>query len=258
LKRKPAHASQYSSIHVAAVGLALALSQGGCSSDGSASGDVSPAGRYSRVEAAMGTVSVTYSLPGSTKVTSLSYWITGPSGAVNVLTSATLSVKSSNSGSFNIGNVLAGNWAIVLTAAPGGGVTCSGTGSFTVSGNGTTPVMIAMQCSASDAGSGWAAIGSNPYVCGTANFVSAVPAETTVGNSVLLTGGGTAPDPTAITYAWSAPSGSFDTPNAASTHFKCTTAGPVTVTFTVGDGAPADAGACDPAVSTRTAQILCD
>jgi hypothetical protein len=236
--------------------LALAISQGGCSSDGSSPGAVSLGGRSSRLEAVTGSVSVEFSLPGGAKATSLSYWITGPDGAVNVLTSATVNVKSSTSGSFPIGNVLAGNWAILVTAAPSSGVTCSGTASFTVSGNGTTGVPVSLDCSSPD--SGWVAIGSNPYACGTANFVSAVPSEATVGNSVLLTGGGTAPNPASITYAWSAPSGSFDTPNAASTHFRCTSAGAVTVTFTVGDGAAVDAGTCDPTLSSRTAQIVCD
>jgi hypothetical protein len=240
-------------------------SQGSCSSDGSSSGQLSVTELHdgtpwlgASVDAVVGTLTVQYAFPGGTKASSINYWVTGPDAGVNILANATVSVGNGTSGTFNIGNIPAGTWALVLTAAPGGGVTCSGTANFSSSGKGTVTVPVNLQCSSSDAGSGWAAIASNPYACGTAGFASAVPSETTVGHSVLLTGSGTAPNPAAITYAWSAPSGSFDTPTAASTHFTCTSAGAVTVTFAVGDGAPADAGTCDPALSTTTAKILCD
>jgi hypothetical protein len=57
---------------------------------------------------------------------------------------------------------------------------------------------------------------------------------------------------------WSAPSGTFDTPNAASTNFTCTAAGLVAVTLTVSDGPVPDGGACNPALSTDTVQVHCD
>ena len=81
-----------------------------------------------------------------------------------------------------------------------------------------------------------------------------------MGSSVALSGSATGPgvDAGSITYAWTAPSGTFDTPTAASANFTCAVAGPVAVTLTVSDGPVPDGGACNPALSTQTVQIQCD
>ena len=67
-----------------------------------------------------------------------------------------------------------------------------------------------------------------------------------------------APVAASLTYAWSAPSGSFDHPGASSTNFTCTVAGPVPITLTVGDGPVPNGAACSAELSTRTVTVQCD
>ena len=97
------------------------------------------------------------------------------------------------------------------------------------------------------------------YDCATWGSVSVSPSETTLGHSVWpASATATAVNPAALTYAWSAPSGTFSAPTAASTSYTCATQGVVTLTLTVGDGAIPAGGACDPARSTTTVQVTCD
>jgi phospholipase C len=87
--------------------------------------------------------------------------------------------------------------------------------------------------------------------CPVVNSAIATPDTAVVGSSVLVSGSASGPNVGALTYAWSAPSGTFDTPNAAQANFTCAVQGPVTLTLTVNDGAlTADGGTCDPATST--------
>jgi len=88
-----------------------------------------------------------------------------------------------------------------------------------------------------DSGSVQVDAGVLPGICPSIDGIEANPQETTVGHSVLLSASASSFDPGAtITYAWSAPSGTFDTLTAADVHFTCTTRGLVTVTLTIADG----------------------
>jgi len=92
--------------------------------------------------------------------------------------------------------------------------------------------------------------------CPVVNAATATPDTAAVGSSVLVSASASGPSVGTLTYAWSAPSGTFDTPKAAQANFTCTTLGPVTLTLTVGDGAlTADGGACEPAVTT--VDVMC-
>jgi phospholipase C len=86
--------------------------------------------------------------------------------------------------------------------------------------------------------------------------VSVAVADLAVGNSFAVSGSASsASDAGTLTYDWSAPSGSFDTPTAAKANFACGTPGPVTLTLTVGDSAVTDGGSCKAAVDT--VQVTC-
>src|SRR6185437_5337440 len=115
-----------------------------------------------------------------------------------------------------------------------------------------------LQCSAAGADAGSVAINGQTFNCGTANGVSALPSETTVGNSVALTASGTGSDLSRLSFSWSAPSGTFSAPTSSATNFTCTTPGPVTVTVSVGDGPVPDGGSCNASAATTSVVIDCD
>jgi len=69
----------------------------------------------------------------------------------------------------------------------------------------------------------------------------------------------TGPDPSAITYQWSAPAGTLANATAANATFTCpATPGDVTITLTVGDGAVPQGAACPVASSTTTLIVTCN
>ena len=185
--------------------------------------------------------------------------MTGPNGASTVVSTGTVSVGSSQTISFQIGGIPAGtNYAIALTGTTtDGSVTCSGSAPFSVTARTTTNVSVTLQCSAAASQSGSALINGGTFNCGTVTSVSSAPAETTLGNSVAVSASAVGPNSGSLTYAWSAPSGTFDTPGASRANFTCTQPGPVTLTVSVTDGAIPDGSTCT-AASTSTIQVTCD
>jgi hypothetical protein len=115
-----------------------------------------------------------------------------------------------------------------------------------------------LQCNAAIAEAGSVFINGMTSSCAAVSALSAIPADVTVGHSVAVSGVATGPNPTGLTYAWSAPSGSFDTPAAAQASYTCAAAGPVTLTLTVADGAVFDGGTCNAALATQTVQVRCE
>lgn len=66
---------------------------------------------------------------------------------------------------------------------------------------------------------------------------TASPPMAPVGAMITVTVAANDPDPKdKLTYAWSAPSGTFATPTAAGTMYTCATVGPQTLTVKVSDG----------------------
>jgi phospholipase C len=84
-----------------------------------------------------------------------------------------------------------------------------------------------------------------------------VPTEVIVGNPIAVTATGTGPNPGALSYAWSAPSGTFSAPNSQVSNFTCSTAGTVTLTVTLTDGAVPSGSTCPTSTST-TVNVTCD
>jgi phospholipase C len=239
----------------------MAGAQVGCSSPGASgvegSGGIdngqSPSGE-------LGSVGMQLTLPGGEQVNSVNWTVTGPNGASTVVQSGMVNVGSSTTVSFLIGGIPAGaSYTITLSGtSTDGTVTCAGSAMFNTTARTTTNVNVALQCSTPTPEAGSALVNGTTFNCATWNSVSASPAETTVGNAVALSALATGPDPSSVTYAWSAPSGTFDNASAAAPHFTCTANGPVTVTLAVTDGAVPDGSSCNAATSVATVQVQCD
>ncbi len=208
----------------------------------------------------MGTIGMRLTLPGGEIINTLTYTITGPNGASTLVKQDTLSVQNSQSIAFQVGGIPAGSgYTVKLSGASADGtVTCAGSAQFSVVAQMTTSVTALLQCNVGAPDAGSAAVSVQPFNCGVAGGVSASPSDTSVGNSVALTGTAVGVDPGSLTYAWSAPSGSFSAPTAASTRFTCAVPGPVVVTLSVADGPLPDGTACDPTRSTSTVLVDCD
>jgi hypothetical protein len=245
---------------LSAVGAAsLAAVEVGCSST-NGSGSSRPSEPVATENT--GTLGMQLTLPGGQQVNSVAWRITGPNGASTVVQSGTVNLQNSQGISFLVGGIPAGNnYTIVLTGtSTDGTATCVGSVTFNLTARTTTNVSVLLQCNTPPSEAGSVLVKGTVYSCASVSSLSASPAETNVGSSVALSGSATGPgaDAGSITYAWSAPSGTFDSPSTPSANFTCSAAGPVTVTLTVSDGPVPDGGACNPALSTQTVQVQCD
>jgi hypothetical protein len=242
---------------VAGAGLmaVLAGQQIGCSSGSSSNG---PSGSESE---STGAVGMELTLPGGEMLSTVTWTITGPNGASTVVQQGSVNVQNTNKIAFTVGGIPAGSgYSITITGTTtDGAVTCSGSATFSIVARTTTNVTVLMRCVSPGADSGSAAFNGQTFNCATANGIAASPSEATVGGSMALTATpASAPDPTAVTYAWSAPSGTFSAASGQSTTFTCTAPGAVTITLTVADGPVPSGASCDPAASTITLQVQCD
>jgi uncharacterized protein YjiK len=205
-----------------------------------------------------GTVGMSLTIPGGEQVNAIQWTITGPNGASTVVKSGTVNVQNSAAVSFQVGGIpVGGGYTVTLSgSSTDGSVSCLGSSGFAVMTRATTNVSVVLVCNAAASEAGSSAIHGQTYDCPFVNGLSAAPAETTVGHSVTVSGSAIGPNPAALTYAWSAPSGSFDTPAAAQANYTCAAAGPVTLTLTASDGAVPDGGSCTG--NTQSVQVQCD
>ncbi len=251
-----------SALLAAAGAAAVSFSDLGCSSpgvdaNGASPGAGTPAGGISKN---LGSIGMDLTIPGGQQLTTVSWTLTGPNGAATVVQSGSVNVQNSQALSFVVGGIPSGSgYGIALAGTTTDGAsTCAGSAQFSVGARTTTNVSVQLQCSTPAADSGSVLVTGNTFNCATWSSLSAAPSETTVGSAVTVSASAIAPNQSAITYAWSAPSGSFDTPSASSAHFTCTAPGPVTLTVTVGDGPVGDGGTCNTSLSTATLQVVCD
>ena len=240
------------------------LPQIGCSSTPELGGRAAPADKAAAGSspvsgATTGEVSLQLTLPGGQGLTLVSWTITGPNGASTLVQSGSVNLSNANAINFLVGGIAAGSgYTISLSGtSTDGTVTCVGSATFAVTGRATTTVVVPLQCSTAAADAGSALINGSTYNCASISSVAVSPTETAVGTSSTLTALATGPNPSGLTYAWSAPSGTFSASNAANTTFTCTVPGVVTLTLTAGDGALSDGGSC-PATSTTTVQVTCE
>lgn len=262
MRKKTLHSILKTSALVIGGGLAaaFALPQVGCSSGGPAGeSSVGSGAPGADSQGGTGQVGVALTLPGNEAVNSVDYTITGPNGYT---LGNSVPVQNSTTISFVIGGIPAGNnYSITISGqSTDGMVTCSGSATFSVVARTITTVSDALQCNATVPEAGAVSVNASTYACASTfqGAISASPSQTVLGGSVALqASGAAAPNPSALTYTWSAASGTFSAPNSPTTNFTCTTPGQVTITATVGDGTvPDGAPAC--ATSSATVLVTCD
>jgi hypothetical protein len=212
----------------------------------------------------MGGASVTASwtlpgLPGEEQIATLSWMLTHPGEAGMRMQSGTVAV-SSDPATFLLGSLEpSASYTISVSGTSTDGATiCTSSTGLKIQPNQTTNVSMTLACMPSSPDAGYAQVNGATFNCGTLSSVSVLPAEVRVGFSVAVSASATGPDPSSVTYAWSAPSGAFSAPASASTTFTCTAAGVVPLTLQIGDGPLPDGSACDPARSTATVSVICD
>jgi phospholipase C len=245
-----------SAILLGAVGVgAIAASQVGCSASPGTTGSELGGGEENG-----GSVGMHLTLPGGEQVNTVNWTITGPNGASTVVQSGSVNVASSSSIQFLVGGIPAAtNYSIALSAVTIDGlVTCTGSATFNTVARMTTNVSVTLQCNSPTPDSGAALITATTFNCATVTAMSAVPAEVIAGNPVTVSAAATGPNLGAVTYQWSAPSGTFGSPNSAVTSYTCAAGAgaSVNLTVTASDGAIPDGGACPSATSTVT--VTCD
>jgi hypothetical protein len=255
-----------------AVGAASAAAiQAGCSSTNEPGASQEPAAgspptgpSSTPTDDSTGRVGMQLTLPGGEQVNSVSWVVTSPSadGGSTVVQTGTVNLQNSETISFLIGGIPAGNnYTITLSGSSADGTaTCVGSAQFDTSARTTTNVSVLLQCNTPPSEAGSAQVNGAFYSCASVSSISVSPAETIVGHSVAVSASAAGPlgDGGVLGYAWTATSGSFDTPNAASANFTCSAAGAVTLTLTVSDGPVPDGGSCNPALATETVQVQCD
>jgi hypothetical protein len=247
-----------------ALAVAVAAGAGACSAG--APGDAQPASNTSDTSPGAsapvnpnitGSLQLRLTLPGGESIENVSWAITGPDGLSSVVQSGTQTVNAL-AVNFLVGSLpAASGYRIALSGSSANGVTCTGGEDFAVMAHATTTVGVAMACSSAPAGSIGTLVNGQTYDCAAITGVSASPTTLSVGGSVTLSATADAPVMSELTYAWSAPSGSFSAPSSAQSSFQCTAPGTVSLTVTVADGPLPDGAVCNPATTTMSIPVTC-
>jgi len=235
-----------------------ALAVGCLSADGSSA--AAPDRSQAAADEQVGTLGMTLVLPGGQSLNTVAWSISGPNGSGIIVQQGTVNVPNSLTISFTVGGLPPGsNYVIALSGISTDGlVSCAGSAQFNVTARATTNVTDLLQCNAPLSEAGSLAVAGQFYDCASWSAVTVTPSEQAVGMPLALLAKAAGDNPGAITYAWSAPSGTFSSPSSATTNYTCAAPGVVTVTLVVGDGAIPDGGSCSASLTTTTAQVLCD
>jgi len=205
-----------------------------------------------RPQGDVGTVGVALQLAPGVTVNSASYSISGPGGFTKT---GTIDVSHSSTISATIPGLPAGNgFTITLNAnATTGNAACVGSAMFNVTAGGTTNVTVHLTCQEAPRTGGISVTGT-VNVCPVVDGVSANPSDVTVGSTIALsvTAHDSDAGPAALSYSWTASSGTLAPATGASPTFTCKNPGPATITVTASDG---DATAGCP--GTASVQVHC-
>lgn len=209
------------------LGLMSAIAVQGCESDNR------PTTAAGEAATALGAVTLGLVLPDGSQVSAVDYQITRSGVPVRA---GTMSVGSDGIASIYLTGFDAGTgYHVVLTAARDGGTACRGEVDFAVTEQSTIVVNVVMQCDDLSV-DGNVTINGQFNVCPKVTSTTATPLTAFVGSSIALTATASDRDGDPVSFVWSAPGGTFSTPNAASTSFTCTAAGDFAVTVSVNDG----------------------
>ncbi|HYQ43041.1 MAG TPA: PKD domain-containing protein [Polyangiaceae bacterium] len=227
---------------VLVAGLAFSAALSGCSS--------APEASTTDAEG-VGSIGLNLQVGGAT-LEVVNYSIVGPDDYTK---SGSLEVADSTVVSAVLGGLPVGNgYTITLSGISTDEATsCTGSGAFDIVAHETSAVSVHMLCHQS-ATTGSVQVGGTFNVCPVVDGITASPAEVLVGGTISLTASAHDSDaaPSALSYAWTADSGSFDDATSNAPSFTCTAPGSVTVTLSVSDGDPAPSCA-----ATATATITC-
>ena len=253
-------------MNVRLLSLALALAAGAAACSGGDTDDPRAGSTSSKTASGAsgpvnpnitGSIQLELTLPGGESIEQISWAISGPNGLSSVVTSGKQTVNAL-AVSFLVGSLpAASDYRITLSGSSSNGVTCTGGDDFGVSAQETTTVAVAMACSSAPAGSVGTLVNGQTYDCAALTGVTASPTTLSVGGSVTLVATADAPVASNLTYAWSAPSGSFSAPASAESNFECTAPGTVPLSVLVADGPLPDGAVCNPATTTMTVPVTC-
>lgn len=230
--------------------LSSALSLGFCLAVVACGSEGAPATSHPSTEQA-GEGSLGLTLTSGATLSSVSYTIIGPAsfskaGSLDVSHSTTLSGL--------IGGIPGGaGYVITLSASTAdASLTCGGSATFNVTPRQTTPVSVAVTCK-EPAKTGSLLVNGALNVCPVVDGLNLTPSELIVGGSVVVNAAAHDADagPTALSYQWTASSGTLSSTNAQNPTFTCTAAGTATLTLKVSDGDPT-ADCADSATATVT------
>lgn len=137
-----------------------------------------------------------------------------------------------------IGAVPAGHgYTVTLSTDLGSAGTCHGVSTpFTVVANETTAVSVLLLCRALTS-SGSAIVGGVMDLCPVVAAFSISPLSVAVGATIDVSAVGFDADPAdVVAYTWTSTGGTFESPHAPTTRFRCLSLGQHAITITVDDG----------------------
>jgi hypothetical protein len=203
-----------------------------------------------------GVVGLDLTLPGGVRIDAVHYVVSNAQG--HVVAQGNIDVRHSLVIRATLTLPAGTGYTMALSAtSTDGSVTCSGTSApFDVSAHGSLSVRVDLSCRTAGSASGVVTVSGTTSNCATLQTLTVNSAETTVGSSVALSATATAPDLSSLTFAWSAPSGTFSSTTSPAPTFTCTAPGPVAITLAVGDGPGPNGGAACGQIETTTVQ--CD
>ena len=209
-----------------------------------------------------GEIALKLTLASGQSLNSVGYTITGPGGYAKT---GSIDVSRSTKLATTIGGIPNGTgYSISLSGTTtDGGTACNGSTSFSVTAHQTTTVAVAVLCK-EQTRTGTVAINGTLNICPVVDGISANPSEAYVGAPVALQALAHDSDagPVALSYQWTATSGTLSSATAQNPTFTCGSAGSATVTVTVSDGDPAatcaDAYSATITCSTPVCAANCD
>lgn len=211
---------------LSALGVVSALSTQGCGSESGRSVDSDDA-------RALGDVSLGLVLPDGSEVTSVSYLVTRSGTEVR---SGVMQVGADGRASVTVTGLEPGaGYRVVLNAPRDAGLPCVGDADFSVSPSATTNVDVVLQCDDLSADT-TVTVDGTFNICPKVTSTTASPLVAFVGSDIALTASARDRDNDPVSFAWSAASGTFSAPSAATTSYRCTSAGVQTLTVSVSDG----------------------
>ena len=182
-----------------------------------------------------GSLGFALTMPGNSILNSVTYTIVGPA---NYTSTGTINVSNSTTISTLLSLPAGGPYSVTLSGtSTDNSVSCSGSAQTSITAGQSKTLTVQMTCH--EAGrTGSVAINGTLNSCPVIDSLGASPAEVLVGGTIALSSSAHDSDasPAALSYKWTASSGSLSSSTSANPTFKCTEPGDATITLAVSDG----------------------